>query len=333
MKLGKKLFGGAKALVAKGKAWAAGQITAGKDYLKKKFSRTKEDSPKSATVKKRAHDLLTPRTAQPFKSKAELETVVRQVADELRPEGLKSLTLVPRRSAPGEYDVVAAASAATPVDQATVTNNTQVPARRFLPAPFLVAGVIRRRLYERGRSWSYFQQQIKAWAMSELGAVFDIMGTFPPRRRRMPEPYSDLRDDARAIVKRYHDEKLVPPNALQVFDAGGFNKAYVNAIQFDVDHKVSIAEHWITGGNNTTDSVRHTHTYADNNLQWMERTFNRSKGATQSGDDGEAQEAARILTQPWVGPAFTSDLAEGGKVGAITIDGQPFLDDHGQPIT
>jgi hypothetical protein len=93
------------------------------------------------------------------------------------------------------------------------------------------------------------------------------------------------------------------------------SKAWVQSIQYDVDHIDSLASHWESGGgNNTGDGAR-----------WALSNTGNLRYITQA--DNLALPKGKY--KPWVGKAFVSARAQGGLANAKTIDGQPFLDGPG----
>lgn len=106
VKYGKKFLKGLKNLGKK----ALGKLGFGKD----------KDDPRSEAVKAKARAKVGEQTSKPFTSRDELQSVVTGIQSELRPEGLRSLTLSEKRGKPGSFDIVAVASPADPVGTATV---------------------------------------------------------------------------------------------------------------------------------------------------------------------------------------------------------------------
>ncbi len=135
LKLGKKLFGGAKALFSKGKAWVKGKVEAGKkwlsskaakgkEYLKKKLGMSEESA--GDVVKGEARNRLLAASGS-ITTVEELRARVAQIATDLKPRGLKLFEVVESKE-PGVFDVMAEASrrrrearAKTRDEQAAVT--------------------------------------------------------------------------------------------------------------------------------------------------------------------------------------------------------------------
>lgn len=86
------------------------------------------DTARSEAVKRKAEDMLTGPTAARFEDKAGLDRVVANVLTTLRPEGLRTLTAVPNRDDPSQFDIIATASAAKKVGHARTTVGLPTPA-------------------------------------------------------------------------------------------------------------------------------------------------------------------------------------------------------------
>ncbi len=112
----------AKKKVQQGVAFVKTKAKAGVAFVKGKAARFfgQGDDQKSAAVKAKAHEELTTRTKQPFKSVGDLQGVVHSVLSDLRPEGLTGLTAKPKSGASGKYQIVATASPPEVVDEADV---------------------------------------------------------------------------------------------------------------------------------------------------------------------------------------------------------------------
>lgn len=79
-----------------------------------------EDTEQSRAVKAKARAEMTQRTAQPLKSQAQLQQIIREVFGLLRPQGLKQLYAEPKSGQKGKFDVIAIASPPEKVDEAEV---------------------------------------------------------------------------------------------------------------------------------------------------------------------------------------------------------------------
>jgi hypothetical protein len=312
-----------KGVVDKGKALGKKALNKVKDKAKGLLGGKGKADPASAEsqskhVKELAHTELTRRTQQAFATREALQAVVSDVLDKLRPQGLKDLAMHPKPEAPGKFVIVASASAATPVDEAEVVSD-EVPAKRWLPASFRVKGVIRKKLYERGSGWGTLRTQVNKWAVDQFMPLVDLIKDGFLRR-----------DEARAEIQKNIDAGLLPKAALQQYENRQFNARWIETqVKYHVDHIQPLAGHWVGGGNNAGDAERRDKTTNQSNLRWITQEANLAKGS--KGED-EDEGASHYLEAPWVGPAFTSELADDGKPKARTIDGQPFVDEHGKPL-
>ncbi|MET9000947.1 hypothetical protein [Amycolatopsis sp. NPDC004169] len=84
------------------------------------------DDERSRAVKKKAHDMLTAPTAAKFHDRNGLRAVTDNILRTLRPEGLKTLTVVPDRDKPGHFQVMASASAEEKVGEADVESEEPI---------------------------------------------------------------------------------------------------------------------------------------------------------------------------------------------------------------
>lgn len=106
------------ALIMKAKKFAARLFGRGG---KKGAAPGEEETEQSVAVKQKVKAEIEKRTTAPFKSYEDLQAVVAQVEARYKPEGLKSLSIVPKQNAPGKFSIVAAASAGVAVDEAEVS--------------------------------------------------------------------------------------------------------------------------------------------------------------------------------------------------------------------
>jgi hypothetical protein len=107
-----------------------GAIKAGKKLftaIKGRFGRARgqleeqPESPESKAVKEKAHRQVAEQMRTPFKTTADMQTVVQSILTTLRPEGLRSLSANENRTRPGTYDIVAVASPPESVGTASVS--------------------------------------------------------------------------------------------------------------------------------------------------------------------------------------------------------------------
>ena len=83
--------------------------------------------------------------------------------------------------------------------------------------------------------------------------------------------------------------------------------------EYDVDHVIPLAKHWYDTGWNSGDGERIGATDSDANLQLLTERENSVKGSKYAG------KVYHFNERPYVGPNFTSDIAD-----AKTIDGEQF---------
>jgi len=173
---------------------------------------------------------------------------------------------------------------------------------RFLPTPLRGSRWIRPNLYERGRSWGNFRDNIVN------------------RERRVIE--QEVRDaqvnhNANAwstLLSRHR----IPENAQ--FDQ--FRPSDVAGVEYDLDHIHPVYQHWNSAGHNATDRNRNDFYFNENDLRVVTSVWNRGRESEQYVDYVELN--------------FRSDLAEGGNPNAREIlDGATahrFLDGQGHPL-
>jgi hypothetical protein len=103
----------------------------------------------------------------------------------------------------------------------------------------------------------------------------------------------------------------LPRNA----DLATYTVANLKSVNWTGDHDPALAAHWVTlNGNNAGDNDRWDAAGNLNNISLMESVANTTKQA------GGHQYNHKF----WVGPNFTSIYADGGRRGAMEIDGQPM---------
>jgi hypothetical protein len=144
--------------IKQGAAWAKKKVEQGVTYVKEKAKAGvafvkgkaarlfgKGETEQSTKVKAKAHEQLTARLAHPLENEGELKSIVAGVFNELRPEGLKELTIRPNAQQPGSYDILAAASARAKVAAATLAVpaaglDVATPGGAIIPAVGPLAG-------------------------------------------------------------------------------------------------------------------------------------------------------------------------------------------------
>ena len=200
-----------------------------------------------------------------------------------------------------------------------------VPPQRHLPPAYREHGVLRRRLFETGSGWSTLRNAINEHMTNELFGAFDALMGFSRAERRDQ-------------LVQWVGLHKIPPEILAAFDAeprvtaSWLRRWLTDNVSWHVDHVRSLAEYWIRSDHNAGDTERRAHTTDLANLNWITARANLGKGSAPTEESGETQRF-HFLDKPWVGPDFTSARAEGGRAGARTIDGEPFRDEHGTPLT
>ena len=127
-----------------------------------------------------------------------------------------------------------------------------------------------------------------------------------------------MRPEGRAQIELSIRENQLPPAALASFDAGTLTPTFADSVKYDIDHRVSVAEHWVTGGGHlASDEDRRSHARDLVNLKWVTAASNRGKGSASTG--GQRFEYA---DQPWVGPEFSSARESADR---LSIAGTPYI--------
>ena len=144
--------------IKQGAGWAKKKLEQGVTYVKEKAKAGvafvkgkaaglfgKGETEQSTKVKAKAHEELTSRLARPPENEDQLRAIVGEVFNNLRPEGLKELTIRPSAEEPGKYDILAAASAKTKVAATglygpAVPLNVETPEGEVIPAAGPLAG-------------------------------------------------------------------------------------------------------------------------------------------------------------------------------------------------
>lgn len=187
-------------------------------------------------------------------------------------------------------------------------------ARRFLPR-----GMDHRDdLYVRGQDWKAIRRAILA---RDLPARFEMIqyslhATDAVGREQLMREWSQL-----GWLPAPHHPEYRDPAALVAQGVPAMMQ-YVRHLEYDIDHVEDLPAHWNREGWNSGDGPRRTAAFdpAEGFAMLFFRA-NRSKGS-----------GRRQFSEP-IGPEFESKWAEGGIKNARTIDGQPFLDEQGRPVT
>src|SRR5690606_3663582 len=173
-----------------------------------------------------------------------------------------------------------------------------VPDKRFLPPNFKV----RNWLFINGSGYGSKRKHIKADTMVQLKADY----------KRMKDPSTPVAQKD-SLWTKIKSEKL---------DRPGTTRTTFTLIDgdYDVDHTMPLATHWVNAGTNVADAVRHDTAGGASNLKLMHASHNRSKGA--GGD--------YYVHKPWVGPAFSSDY-NASPANSLKIKGMKFRESLGGP--
>jgi hypothetical protein len=314
-------------------AWVGGKINKAKQWGKKKWDAAKAKAQSvfggkqgqgattdaSTKVKQKAHTELLKRISGPFATAEDLGKVVSAVLAGLKPEGLKSLTAKEMGAGTGKFSIIASASAEESVATAEVAAGP-IPPQRHLPMGLRNKEFVRGQLYERGSGFSTMRKQINQHAISELMPGIDMLTSWP----------APPIEEQRAQIEAWIAAGKVPPEALTALQSKQFTTSWMrNNVTYHIDHKLSLAQHWVQTGHNCDDATRQGVAGNFENLDWITARANLSKGSLGAvvGDGDEAR--FHYTDHPWVGPSFTSSLVtDGGK----KIQGQAFLDEHGKAI-
>jgi predicted chitinase len=175
----------------------------------------------------------------------------------------------------------------------------EAPEKRYLPVklPFKNAGeFIRSRLYN-DLGWSAVRKEVVE--DQKVNLIRTIKGI---QSAQNAPAWRLLKDNGfvepEADIKTYDPDKVI----------------------YAVDHKEPLAKRWNQSGYNTDDTTRYNQMSERKNLILVTHKWNSAKGS-----DG-------INYYPYVGPDFTSKIADGGIKNATQINGVPFNDASGKPI-
>jgi hypothetical protein len=197
-------------------------------------------------------------------------------------------------------------------DLSTILLDATLP-RRFLPR-----GMKHRdRLYVRGQDWDEVRLRVLERDRPARFAMIDnsLHLTDAAGRAQLMREWSQL-----GWLPAPHHPEYRDPAPLVAAGIPAMMQ-YVRGLKYDIDHVEDLPAHWNREGHNSGDGPRLTAAFdPPSGFETMFFRANRSKGS-----------GGRQFTEP-IGPGFESKWAEGGIKNARTIDGQPFLDDHGQPV-
>jgi hypothetical protein len=184
-----------------------------------------------------------------------------------------------------------------------------VPEKRYLPSDYDVRG----RLYEGPKSnWDKTRSDVTT---SGKNAIHKNVVEY--QKNKNFTKFNEMKSES----------KFIPENS----DIVTFNpNSIYNSIKYHVDHKVSLAEHWESGGYYKSDNERWDHATQTDNLELVTKEYNLEKSSKKANSDEKAKYQPR-----WVGLNFSSHLAQDDQKNppARTIEGKPFLhSENGPPI-
>lgn len=184
-----------------------------------------------------------------------------------------------------------------------------VPEQRYLPIGYNV----RNRLYLGPQSgWGATRSQVMRNGQNAIRQRI-----INAQRNNNEADFEEMKREDKYIYNR------------QEYQLATFNPDWVidGTISYEVDHKISLAEHWQShSGNTTNDQNRWNQATIGSNLEVVTDVYNNRK----SSAIGDSNEFARYQPR-WVSLTFTSHLAESNRNQAKTIEGQPFLHSDGGP--
>ncbi|AFZ10964.1 hypothetical protein Osc7112_6884 (plasmid) [Oscillatoria nigro-viridis PCC 7112] len=178
------------------------------------------------------------------------------------------------------------------------------PSQRFIPGANQteIGKFIRKKLYDEKHNWQGTRNKIIAQKKPEVIA-----------RVRSAQQKQDTN-----MWKQLERDGLVDPGA----DIKTYNP---DKVQYHVDHIEPVSARWNAEGYDSSDSIRARQLLETNNLRVVTGAYNTAKGSEVPG-------SGRVTYKPYVGPNFTSSIADGGIQGALRIDGKPFVDASGKEL-
>jgi hypothetical protein len=177
------------------------------------------------------------------------------------------------------------------------------PERRYIPGhpnQTEVGKFIREELYEK-LGWSKVRQDVVTEEKQTLINRVTAVQNSPDSGRLN-------------LWQELIDEGIVAPGA-------SISNYKPKGIEYHVDHKIPLAQHWNDKGNNDDDTERYEGLAKRSNLKLVTAKYNISKGS------------GGTRYHPFVRLKFTSKYAQGGIKGALKINDRPFLDAAGKPLT
>jgi hypothetical protein len=175
------------------------------------------------------------------------------------------------------------------------------PLERYIPEPE-VGKFIRGKLYDQMHNWSSMSN--KVINDEKRGLIDEVKEAQGNKDFSAWKKLKDLgKVETNADIENYKPEKVM----------------------YHVDHRIPVTYLWNEIGWNKDDSERGKHLTERSNLRLVTEEYNLSKGSTVDG-------LGPVKYKDYVGPNFTSEIAEGGIEGARKIDGKPFLDAARKPL-
>jgi len=187
------ILGKAKAVVKKlGKALGLG----------KKDDKTADgaDNKVNEQARKKARQQVATVTQQPFKDERELKTAVKRIETNLIPEGLQSLSVMPRQNMPGQYDIVARAEEEDVGDAKVGGNELQTVQNTFGDGFFQRQQVQDLLAVSKSKALSLLNEWIAAGVLYKHGASTATQYTFDSTKKLPAKP--GAKHDRLASVRR-----------------------------------------------------------------------------------------------------------------------------------
>jgi len=178
------------------------------------------------------------------------------------------------------------------------------PSQRFIPGANQteIGKFIRKKLYDEMHNWQRTRNSIIA--NKKPGVVAKVLSA---QQKQDTNMWQQLERDG-----------LVEPRA----DIKTYNP---NKVEYHVDHIEPVSARWNAKGHDSNDSTRADQLLETNNLRVVTGAYNTAKGS-------EVEGLGRVTYKPYVGPNFTSSIADGGVKGALRMDGKPFVDASGKAL-
>ncbi|MFF1645163.1 hypothetical protein [Streptomyces sp. NPDC058240] len=201
-------------------------------WAKLKGKGGEKEGKKSFDVKKKARERLSDSTKVAFKSKRNLDGLLRQTLIELKPEGLRDLYAKPNGSNTGKYIIIARASPATPVGGAQVDNTELGEKER----DEILAGI---KIHLPSHAMEFLPQVYQNWWESQLAKSLISNKKIWPSRQIFPVSEKPAMD---YLARPSTREKLLPhfvqANRLKPYGHTKVFADYVFVKSANSDHSV-----------------------------------------------------------------------------------------------